>query len=196
MTTTTERVVEILTKEGGYRELPRPLKVGALSFEFTHALLAGERATDLVIVIELKGDTVDENVTRRILALTRAMDVLRSRRSVTAVLTSGQAAPDMVHSLSRVCRVLPIGAPSGPGADDAVRDWLSVLLPLKGPDAVDEELNWRADVEKHIPRIAAEPFVIELLEAAAQGPVAVEQTFAKGIRERVAPTLAEDEDEA
>ena len=92
--TTSERVVAILTGEGGYRELPKPLKVGSLSFEFTHALIAGDRANDLVIVIELKGDSADDVVIRKVLALTRALDVLQSKRSVTTVLTSGHAASD------------------------------------------------------------------------------------------------------
>src|SRR5947208_680950 len=140
--TTSERVVEILIQEGGYRELPQPLKIGSLSFEFTHTLVASSRAIDLVIVIELKGDTVDNAVTRKILALTRALDVLRSKRSVTAVLTSGQAAPETVHSISKVCRVLNIGAPTGPKATEAVRDWLSVLLPLREPPAFETVPDW------------------------------------------------------
>ena len=59
--TTTDRVVDILIQEGGYRELPKPFKVGALSFDFTHALVAEIRANDLVIVIELKSSTGDGN---------------------------------------------------------------------------------------------------------------------------------------
>ena len=92
--TTTDRVVEILVGEGGYRELPRPFKVGSLSFEFTQALIASEKANDLVVVIELTGDTADDVVTRKVLALTRALDVMRSKRPVTAVLTSGQPRSD------------------------------------------------------------------------------------------------------
>ena len=103
--TTSESVVRILVSEGGYRELPRPLKVGTLSFDFEYALVAGERANDLVIVIELRSDTADDIVIRKVLSLTRALDVLQSKRSVTAVLTSGQATPRTVQSISRVCRV-------------------------------------------------------------------------------------------
>ena len=60
--TTSESVTQILIEEGGYKELPRPLKVGSLSFDFAHALVAGDKANDLVVVIELKGDTADEGV--------------------------------------------------------------------------------------------------------------------------------------
>jgi hypothetical protein len=47
--TTSESVVQILVGEGGYKELPRPLRIGTLSFDFAHALIAINRAKDLVI---------------------------------------------------------------------------------------------------------------------------------------------------
>jgi hypothetical protein len=193
--TTSDRVVEILVGEGGYRELPRPLKVGSLSFEFTHALVAGNRAKDLVIVIELKGDTADDAVIRKVLALTRALDVLQSKRSVTAVLTSGQAAPETVQSISRVCRVLPVGAPTGPNATEAVHDWLSVLLPLSKPPAVETFIDWEGDLRRTVPANTTGPVMEELLSAATRGKVAVEEALARSIGSSVEAALEEDEDD-
>jgi hypothetical protein len=194
--TTSERVVEILVGEGGYRELPKPLKVGSLSFEFTHALLAGDRAKDLVIVIELKADTADDAVIRKVLALTRALDVLQSKRSVTVVLTSGQAAPETVQSISRVCRVLPVGAPMGPKATEAVRDWLSVLLPLSEPAAVESFIDWEGDLRRSVPANTAGLLMEELLSAAPHGKIAVEQAFARSISASVKAALDEaDQDD-
>lgn len=193
--TTSESVVRILIGEGGYRELPRPLKIGSLSFDFAYALVAGDKANDLVIVIELKGDTADDNVVRKVLSLTRALDVLQSKRSVTAVLTSGQAAADTVQSMSRVCRVLPVGAPSGPGAVDAVRDWLSVLLPLTQPPPVETLVDWEGDLRKNIPEGAQEQFLEDLLSAAPAGKLAVEQVLASAILTPVEVVLEHDQDE-
>jgi hypothetical protein len=193
--TTSERVIEILVGEGGYRELPKPLKVGSLSFEFTHALVAGNRAKDLVIVIELKGDTADDAVIRKVLALTRALDVLQSKRSVTAVLTTGQAAPETVQSISRVCRVLTVGAPTGPNAIEAVRDWLSVLLPLREPPAVETFIDWEGDLRRRVPANTTGPLMDELLDAATRGTVAVEEALARSIGASVEPALEEDEDD-
>lgn len=193
--TTSERVIEILVGEGGYRELPKPLKVGSLTFEFTHSLVAGNRAKDLVIVIELKGDTADDAVIRKVLALTRALDVLESRRSVTAVLTSGQAAPKIVRSISRVCRVLTVGAPTGPNAIEAVRDWLSVLLPLREPPAVETFIDWEGDLRRRMPGNTTDPLMDELLGAATRGKVAVEEALARSIGASVEPALEEDEDD-
>ncbi|MER9349802.1 hypothetical protein [Mesorhizobium sp. M0227] len=193
--TTSESVVQILVGEGGYRELPRPLKVGSLSFDFAHALVAGDKANDLVIVIELKGDTPDDIVIRKVLSLTRALDVLQSKRSVTAVLTSGQASPETIHSISRVCRVLPVGAPFGPKAVDAVRDWLSVLLPLAQPPPVKTLVDWEGDLRSSIPASAAGPFLEELLRAAPAGKMAVEQMLASAIQAPVESVLEDDQDE-
>lgn len=180
---TSDRVVEILTVEGGYRSLPRPFKVGTQTFDFTHALVAGDRANDLVIVIEVKGDTADEAVIRKLLALTRALDVLHSKRPVTAVLTVGQARSDTVQTISKVCRVLPVGSPAGPDADDAVRDWLAVLLPLTQPPAVDTMLDWEADLRASAPAAARGAMMEALIEAAPRGKEAVEQVLADAIVE-------------
>jgi hypothetical protein len=193
--TTSESVVQILVDEGGYRELPRPLKVGSLSFDFTYALVAGNKANDLVIVIELKSDTADDTVIRKVLSLTRALDVLQSKRSVTAVLTSGQATSQTVQSMSRVCRVLPVGAPSGPKAINAVHDWLSVLLPLVQPPPVETLIDWEGDLRRNIPANAAGPLLEELLSAAPAGKLAVEQVLASAIQVPVASVLESDRDQ-
>jgi len=193
--TTSERVVEILVGEGGYRVLPKPLKVGSLSFEFTDALVAGDRANDLVIVIELKGDTADDAVIRKVLALTRALDVLQSKRSVTAVLTSGQATAETVQSISRVCRVLPVGSPTGANAVEALRDWLSVLLPLSQPLAVETFIDWEGDLRRTVPANAAGPLMNELLRLAPDGKLAVEEALARSITGSVKAALEEDDEE-
>lgn len=191
---TSDRVVDILTQEGGYRSLPKPFKIGSQLFDFTHALVAGYRANDLVIVIELQGDTADDAVIRKVLALTRALDVLRSKRPVTAVLTSGQPRAGTVQSISKVCRVLPVGAPAGPDALDAVRDWLAVLLPLTQPPAVDTLLDWEADLRAAIPVAATGPLVEALVEAAPSGADAVEAVLADTINTSVGPALGDGED--
>ncbi len=193
--TTTENVVKILVDEGGYRELPRPFKVGSLLFEFTHALIASEKANDVVIVIEITGDTADDAVTRKVLALTRALDVMRSKRPVTAVLTSGQPRPEMVRSISKVCRVLAVGAPVGPDALEEVREWLSVLLPLKEPAVVDTMLDWEGDLRRQVPSKAEGALLEELVLAAPHGNVDVEQVLARSIGSLVEPALQEGEDE-
>jgi hypothetical protein len=176
--TTAETVYQILTKEGGYRPLGKPIRIGSQAFDFTHVLVAGVRANDLVIVIELTGASEDTQVTRSVLAFTRALDVLGSKRSVTAVLTSGQADNDLVNSISRVCRVLPVGAPSGPLAEELVRDWLAVLLPLKSPPPIEHLADWKASLEKQLLDTDDEPAVGRFVQLAEEGKEAVEAALA------------------
>jgi hypothetical protein len=192
---TTDRVLDILVREGGYRELPKPFKVGSIPFDFTHALVAGERANDLVIVIELKGDTFDDGVIRKIMALTRALDVMRSKRPVTAVLTSGQPGTETVQSISRVCRVLPIGAPTGPYATSAVRDWLSVLLPLTQQPSFETLLDWEADLSATTTASMEGEFMEALIDAAPRGKEAVETVLADTITKSVDAAITDEGDE-
>jgi hypothetical protein len=176
--TTAEMVFEILTKEGGYRPLGKPIRIGSQAFDFTHVLVAGEKANDLVIVIDLTGASEDAQVTRSVLAFTRALDVLGSKRSVTAVLTSGQADSDLVNSISRVCRVLPVGAPMGSLADETVRDWLAVLLPLTSPPLVEHLADWKANLEMQLEHTDDGPVVARFVQLAEGGKEAVEVALA------------------
>lgn len=179
--TTAETVYEILTKEGGYRPLQKPIKIGSQAFDFTHLLVAGQRANDLVVVIELTGSSENAQVTRSVLALTRTLDVLGSKRSVTAVLTSGQANNDLVNSISRVCRVLPVGAPSGPLAEETVRDWLAVLLPLRSPPPVEHLADWKTSLEKQLEDTDYELAFGHFAQLAEGGKEAVEAALAREI---------------
>lgn len=192
---TSERVFEILTNEGGYRPLPRPFKIGTQAFDFDHALVAANRANDIVVVIEIKGDTADDAVIRKLHALTRALDVLRSKRPVTAVLTAGQARADTVQTISKVCRVLPVGSPGGPDADSALRDWLAVLLPLTQPPAVDTMLDWAADLRAAAPTTANGALMEALVEAAPRGKGAIEKVLADEIT-AIAKVVLDDDGQA
>lgn len=190
---TSESVVDILVNEGRYRMLPQPLKVGSGSFEFSHALVGSDTANDLVVVVEIKPDTSDDLIVRNILGLTRALDVLRSRRSLTAVLTSGPAAPETLRSISRVCRVLPVGSPQGPKAVDALREWLAALLPL-GPHADGEiTVDWLGELRDNL-RKPADQLTDALIASALEGASEVEAAFAAAIRSAVTPALSEDGD--
>jgi hypothetical protein len=144
----------------------------------------------LVVVIELHGNTQEEVVTRKVLALARALDVLESRRSLTAVLTSGQPSPTMVQSISRVCRVLSVGAPTGPAALQTIRDWLSVLLPIALPTATEELLDWEGDLRAKLAHRLAEPAIAGWLAAARSGQRAVDDKFALAVSVDISPVLS------
>lgn len=192
--TTTEKVREILITKGEFRELPRPLKVGSLSFDFPHALIGGERSNDLVIVVELNSSTKDAEVVRKLFALTRALDVLRSRRSVTVVITLGQPQIETLHSLGRVCRVLAIGSPKGPSCDQVLRDWLSVLLPLNLPSVSEEASEWKAAVREELSAPSNPDFVQDLLRTANEGEKAIQLRLRQQVKSAVIEPLEEKQE--
>ncbi|SMP62357.1 hypothetical protein [Noviherbaspirillum suwonense] len=191
--TTTDRVFEILTTEGHYKSLQKPIKIGSQEFDFTHILSATDKGNDLVLVVELTGATDNTSVARSILAFTRALDVFGSRRSVTVVLTSGQADKELMNAINRVCRVLPIGAPSGANATQHVRDWLAVLLPIKSPPPVEHLANWRSALEENLSQVMPQALITQFILQAQNGKDAVEQALAEDIASRADRTLEDGE---
>ena len=122
------RVVSLL-EGSGYRTLDRPIRVGGIPFEFD-AMLAGESSLNLVAVV----DTVtehEERVREQVEGLSRALDLVGSRRPLTVVLVGPPPGLLLTHALARVCRVLAVGTPTGANADEELNDALAVLLPLE-----------------------------------------------------------------
>ena len=192
--TTVERVLEIL-RQGGYRELPKPLMIGTMPFDFAHTLIAEERALDLIVVVDLAQESDDRRLVQKIHALARALDVMGSKRPMTTILASAQPGPTILQAIGRVCRVLPVGAPSGPKAEETLRDWLAVLLPLAEVEPVSALADWKTELRKHLPDSMPVAIVDHFLAAAEGDKESVEQTLAGLIREAVKETLEEGDGE-
>lgn len=193
--TTTERVVEILVNKGNYRRLNTPLLIGSQEFVFTSILAGSDKANDLVLVIELTGSSTNESVIRSVLAFTRALDVVGSRRPVTAILTSGQADKDLVNAINRVCRVLPIGAPTGEDSSEVITHWLAALLPLEKPPEVEHLGEWRAALEEQLAQLDSLQ-VEQFIQRAQAGKAVVEDALATEISQRADTALEEGEEQA
>ena len=192
--TTVERVLEIL-RQGGYRELPKPLMIGTMPFDFAHTLIAEERALDLIVVVDLAQESDDRRLVQKIHALARALDVMGSKRPMTTILASAQPGPTMLQAIGRVCRVLPVGAPSGPKAEETLRDWLAVLLPLAEVEPVSALADWKTALRKHLPNSTPVAIVNDFLTASEGDKESVEQALAGLIREAVKETLEEGDSE-
>jgi hypothetical protein len=76
---------------------------------------------------------------------------------------------------------------------DAVRDWISVLLPLVQPPPVETLVDWQSDLRSSIARNLAGRLMDEVLIAASAGRPAVEQVLASTIQTRVASVLEDDQ---
>lgn len=192
--TTVERVLEIL-HQAGYRDLLKPLMIGALPFDFAHALVAEERALDLIIIVDLAQESDDRRLIQKIHALARALDVVGSKRPLTAILASAQPSPTSLEAIGRVCRVLPVGAPSGPSAEETLRDWLAVLLPLPEMEPVSALADWKTELRKHLPGTMPVAISDEFLAASERGKEGVEQSLAMLIRDTVKETFEEGDGE-
>lgn len=144
------RIVDILVG-AGFRTLPTPFKVGSIPFEFAAMLVGTDKSPDLVVIIDTVTEK-EERARQKIGGLGRALDAVQSRRPVTAIITGPTPGEQTMESISKVCRVLPVGTPTGPSDDNLLRDWLAVLLPLRVPDtsavAADPLVNLRNQTDE------------------------------------------------
>ena len=167
-----ERVTSVLTS-AGYRPLSMPLTIGSVPFEFAAALLGPNRAPDLVLVV----DTIDEKegrVRQKITALSRALDVIGSRRPLTAILTGPRPQSSTIEALGRVCRVLPVGTPVSTASDAALHDSLAVLLPLHLPEPTDSVADPMGELSRQMPSDIDSRVIEAITARASQGSDAVE----------------------
>jgi hypothetical protein len=188
--TLVERILTILT-DAGYRPLPRPFTVASLPFEFAAALVASDKGLDLIVIVNLASDKDESSVIRRIQALARALDLAGSRRPLTAVLVGADANDATVEALSQVCRVLPVGIPPDLSADQSLRDWLAVLLPLPELDELSALADWDAELSAQLPGKIDSMVIERFKKASHRNGEAVETEFAEMLRAEANSALQE-----
>jgi hypothetical protein len=169
------RVVQILTN-AGYRNRPTPVTVASVPFEFAALLLGSDRANDLIIVIDTLVDS-ESRIRQKVEGLSRALDLVASRRPLTVVLVGPPPRTAIVEALSRVSRVLTVGTPTGNNADRFLTDALAVLLPLSLPDASEAVVEPLVELRKHLPSDIDADVLAPLVTAAARGTEAVKEAL-------------------
>jgi hypothetical protein len=130
--TPVEQVVSHLEK-AGFRRLTKPLEIASLRFDFPAVLVSGDSESDLVVV----ADTVEEDgirIQKKLEGIARALDVLGSRRSITAVVAGPRPKNEIIDDMARVCRILPIGDTADATLEGSLKNWLRVLTPLSIED--------------------------------------------------------------
>jgi len=168
-----DRIVSILEASKAFRRVNSPITIGNVPFEFAAVLLGTGKNPDLVVVI----DTINEDVQRtrqKIGGLGRAMDVVGSRRPVTAILAGPRPDEATLESIGRVCRVLPVGTPTGTTGDRLLQDWLSVLLPLELPSQTSLAADSVGEVRRQMPDGIDPELLNAILDAAPRGTQAVQ----------------------
>lgn len=169
------RVVDLLTK-AGYRYRTTPVTVASVPFEFAALLLGSDRANDLIIVIDTLVDD-EARIRQKVEGLSRALDLVASRRPLTVVLVGPPPRPTIVEALARVSRVLTVGTPTGDNADRFLADTLAVLLPLSLPDASEAVVDPLAEVLKQLPADIDHDAIAPLLATAPSGTEAVKEAL-------------------
>lgn len=159
-----ERLVALLT-ETGYERLPRRIEVAAIPFEFSAALVASS-SLDLVVVIDTVAKTDANEIRRSVDGLSRALDLVESRRPLTVILVGPEPTQDLQLALTRVARVLVVG----PYGEREMRQAIAVLLPLEIVTVTEMPESWRSARER---LLAAHPDAAGLVEAAPFGAEAV-----------------------
>ena len=181
-----ERVASLLL-QSGYVRLQSPIAIAGVPFEFEAVFVGSDRAHDLVVVV----DTVlnsDRRVRQRIDALGRALDVVGSLRPVSVVTVGPSPGHEVLETMSRVARVLVVGAD---GQEATIRDALAVLLPLEVPDATSESSEPFSAVAAWIEEDFDRASLAPLLSAAAKG----ERVVSAALAEYLAQPLAGFADE-
>lgn len=181
----------------GYTDLPTPLKIAGVQFDFTAAMRGRDgRALDLILLVDTNtgefGDRDGGRVRQRVEALSRALDVTGSRYVVTVIL-AGAVLADGVESLSEICRVLSVegieldanGAPKDKTAAQQLDDRVRVLLPLTLPPLPEEPqvgiLSTMDQLIKVLPSSTSKALVDAAIGASAAGELAVTEAVSEVI---------------
>lgn len=162
--------VTALLGEAGYELIEQP-EVAGIPFRFD-ATLALRDSLDLIVVVDLAAKPDEDRVRRAVEALARALDLVRSRRSLTVVLVGPPPHPDLTRGVALVARILRV--PPGRDDGDLLRESLSVLLPLEPAGLGAEkfiDVGWN-DTRGRLLE-GDEGIVGPVLEAAARGDEAV-----------------------
>jgi len=166
----------VILSEAGYRRINGPLKIAGLPFEFPAVFVGGAKSADLIAVVDTAFET-EAKIEQNIQGFARALDVLKSRRPITLIVTGPRPSAPILEAMSNVCRVLMADNTSDA---ERLRDSLAVLLPLNLPNPRDGQSDAGSGLDQ-LDR--SDPFVNALIAASISGEAAVKKTFSASIEE-------------
>jgi hypothetical protein len=175
-----DRIVSAL-ETVGYQRVS-PLEIAGLTFDFQAVFMGDARSLDLILVADLAFDE-PRRLLQRVESVARTLDVVRSKRPLTLVLAGPKPNRDILESMSKVCRVLPITTGKNEDADTAVRNSLAVLMPLKVPQPSAAAVEPLQQVRIEATDIDAD--VVDLISSAPHGADAVQSELHKLLLEQL-----------
>ena len=172
-TTPVEKIVSLLTG-AGYRPLATPLVLAGVKFEIPAALVGTGILPDLIIVADTALESEDR-IRSKLEGISRALDVVRSKRPLTAVLAGPRPRTPVLDAISKVCRVLPVGSVASGNEDATLRNWLAVLMPLNLPQTSDAIADPMSELLHQVDH--TDQTISALISAARRGEETVAETF-------------------
>ena len=169
--TTIERVVSLL-KTAEYQQLTK-LEISSIRFEFAAALVGGARVPDLVILVDTRRESA-ARIRQKLEGLGRALDVVHSRRPLTAILVGPRPDAGTLQIISRACRILVVDDKSSTNIDKEIQEALAVLLPLGLPRPTSAIADPLGELSDRFRSPLDDPRTKDLLAAAKVGAAEVE----------------------
>jgi len=172
--TSVTRVLDLLATVG-YRviEQDKPVTVASVPFEFDALLVGSNRAHDLIVVIDTLVEP-EARIRQKVQGLSRALDLVGSRRPLTVILVGPSPPPGTIEALAKVSRVLTVDVLSTP---EALSDALGILLPLHLPDTTEAVMDPLGELRSRIPPTPETQTLAVVYEAASNGPEAVSEAL-------------------
>lgn len=176
-----EQVAAYLT-EAAYRPLPQPLTIASVPFEFAAVFVGTDHSSDLVVLLDTVHEREEFGLRRKLEGLSRGLDLVRSKRPLTAILIGPKPRARTLDLISRFCRVLIVSPPSQVRANWLI-DALSVLLPLRLPQHEDLTTNPITELEASLSNAVEEALLESVVIAARIDAEEVQKVFRNLVQE-------------
>jgi len=134
-------------QKAGYATVGKDLHVGGVRFAFDEVLI-GTRARLSVVLVETLSSS-EGLLAARVSAISRALDYVRSRVTLTLVLVGVSELPDEIRDVGQYARVLFVRT------GESIEDDLRVLFPIVEPPVVASPSDPMEELEAGLPKRGA-----------------------------------------
>lgn len=165
------KAVGKILEDAFYVGLKKPFQISNISFNVPAAYIGSEPSPDLILIVDTEQED-EGRICRKVEGVARALDVVGSRRPITTIITGPKPSADTIDALTKVCRVLPVGSRSVGGQESALRDWLSILLPLEVPEPGQDIADPITEMSKNLEGLNSS--IAQLVQRSPDGADAVQ----------------------
>lgn len=173
----TESIIEMLKSKNNYRQVPQPLSIADVDFQFDFdAVLEGpDDHCGLVLILNSEKAPL-YSVQRKIKAFSIVLARTNSMRPITLVLITEKINDPAIESLEKLCRVITIS----PNNND-LRTCLRTILPLRLPELVKTRGSTDVTLREELGYDIEDVLISALLKAAQKNSSEVEHTIIEAI---------------